>query len=488
MSSVKFRLNAWFVLIITALLLASGAYNYYKGRQALLSALNRQVDSTLQRLSVNLPNAIWNFDKTQIEQTLTSEMSAPFIRGIILKAGDKELGGQVRDADGNLAASQTPPAADDVRSAELTYMDNGKANPVGKATVYLSYDEINATLNSALFTNMVQILVLDIILVLALSRILSANILNPLAEIGNALRDIAQGEADLTKRLPPQPTREFAEVAEGFNTFVERLEKIVSQVSSGIETITHGANEIANGNMDLSSRTESQASSLEQTSAAMDEMTGTVRQNAQNAQLANQMAAQATEVAAKGGVVVTEVVQTMDTLNKSSHKIVDIISVIDSIAFQTNILALNAAVEAARAGEQGRGFAVVASEVRSLAGRSAAAAKEIKELITESVNNVTLSSKLVDQAGSTMTEIVDSVKKVTSIMNDIHVASSEQNTGIGQINEAIRQMDSTTQQNAALVEQAAAAAGSMQHQAAKLSQVVGIFRLSATGSQSLRLH
>ena len=192
MSSVKFRLNVWFVLIITVLLLASGAYNYYKGRQALLGALNHQVDGTLQRLSVNLPNAIWNFDKTQIEQTLSSEMSAHFIRGIILKAGDKELGGQVRGADGNLTSSQTPPAADDVRSTELAYMDNGKANPVGQATVYLSYDEINATLNSALLTKMVQILVLDIILVLALSRILSTNILNPLAEIGNALRDIAQ--------------------------------------------------------------------------------------------------------------------------------------------------------------------------------------------------------------------------------------------------------------------------------------------------------
>ncbi|MGP1630558.1 MAG: methyl-accepting chemotaxis protein, partial [Giesbergeria sp.] len=246
-------------------------------------------------------------------------------------------------------------------------------------------------------------------------------------------------------------------------------------------------NEIASGNMDLSTRTETQASSLQETAASMQDMTGTVRQNAENAQMANRMVGTAAEVASKGGAVVAQVVKTMGAINQSSRKIVDIISVIDGIAFQTNILALNAAVEAARAGEQGRGFAVVASEVRSLAGRSAAAAKEIKALIDESVRNVGIGTKLVDEAGATMIEIVDSVSKVTGTMGDIQSASEAQTMGISQINEAVSQMDTTTQQNAALVEQAAAAAASMQSQAANLAQAVSVFKLgSGSGSLALR--
>jgi methyl-accepting chemotaxis protein len=239
--------------------------------------------------------------------------------------------------------------------------------------------------------------------------------------------------------------------------------------------------------MDLSSRTESQASSLEETAASMQEITGTVKKNAENAQMANRLVGNAADVASKGGAVVAQVVNTMGLINQSSRKIVDIISVIDGIAFQTNILALNAAVEAARAGEQGRGFAVVASEVRSLAGRSSAAAKEIKGLIDESVANVGVGTKVVDEAGATMTEIVDSVQKVTGIMAEIQAASEEQTLGISQINEAIRQMDNNTQQNAALVEEAAAAASSMQSQAGNLAEAVSVFRLeNSQGMLALR--
>jgi methyl-accepting chemotaxis protein len=229
--------------------------------------------------------------------------------------------------------------------------------------------------------------------------------------------------------------------------------------------------------MDLSQRTEEQASSLEETASSMEELTSTVRQNAENAKQANQLAQAASEVAEKGGSIVGQVVNTMGSINDSSRKIFDIISVIDGIAFQTNILALNAAVEAARAGEQGRGFAVVASEVRNLAQRSAAAAKEIKELIGNSVEQVDIGSKLVQQAGSTMDDVVASVRRVTDIMGEITSASSEQSIGIDQVNTAIGQMDSVTQQNAALVEQAAAAAASMQDQAARLAEVASSFRL-----------
>jgi methyl-accepting chemotaxis protein len=257
----------------------------------------------------------------------------------------------------------------------------------------------------------------------------------------------------------------------------DSLVTIVSEVRTSTNTITSGASEIAAGNQDLSLRTEQQASSLEKTASSMEQLTATVKQNADNARQANQLALSASEVAVKGGDVVTQMVGTMGSINASSRKIVDIIGVIDGIAFQTNILALNAAVEAARAGEQGRGFAVVATEVRNLAQRSAAAAKEIKSLISDSVEKVDAGSQLVAVAGSTMEEIVGSVKRVTDIMAEIMAASQEQSIGIDQVNQAIGHMDQVTQQNAALVEQAAAAAESLQEQAAGLAQTVAVFTL-----------
>jgi methyl-accepting chemotaxis protein len=260
-------------------------------------------------------------------------------------------------------------------------------------------------------------------------------------------------------------------------TMRNSLRDIIREVRKGTESILISSQEIATGNMDLSSRTESQASSLEETSASMLTLMDTVHQNSSNARNANQLAASASEVALKGGTVVNEVVSTMSEINTSSQKIVDIISVIDGIAFQTNILALNAAVEAARAGEQGRGFAVVASEVRSLAQRSASAAKEIKLLINDSVENVKRGTQLVDQAGGTMQEIVASVKDVSNIMTGITQSTDEQASGIEQVNEAIKSMDEVTQQNAALVEEAAAAAAAMQDQATTLSEVVRMFKM-----------
>jgi methyl-accepting chemotaxis protein len=257
------------------------------------------------------------------------------------------------------------------------------------------------------------------------------------------------------------------------------LAATIGEIRHSADTIATASAEIASGNMDLSARTESQASSLEETAASMEQLTSTVSQNESNAHQANQLAKTASEVAQKGGAVVSEVVSTMETINASATRIVDIISVIDGIAFQTNILALNAAVEAARAGEQGRGFAVVANEVRSLAHRSASAAKEIKALIDDSVGSIAAGSALVAQAGSTMEQVVSSVSRVTTIMGDITAASSEQSTGISHVNQAITEMDSVTQQNAALVEEAAAAAGAMQEQAAHLAELVSRFRLGA---------
>jgi methyl-accepting chemotaxis protein len=258
----------------------------------------------------------------------------------------------------------------------------------------------------------------------------------------------------------------------------DKLAAIVTEVRSGTDTIATASSQISAGNADLSSRTEEQAGSLEETASSMEELTSTVRQNADNAQQASAMAASASSVAAKGGQVVAQVVDTMGAINESARKIADIISVIDGIAFQTNILALNAAVEAARAGEQGRGFAVVAGEVRNLAHRAGAAAKEIKTLIDDSVEKVGQGSQLVDQAGATMEEIVGSVQRVTDIMSEISAASREQSSGINQVNQAITQMDQVTQQNAALVEEASAASESMQEQAARLATLVGTFTVA----------
>jgi len=264
----------------------------------------------------------------------------------------------------------------------------------------------------------------------------------------------------------------------------DALARIVAEVRTGTETIASASTEIASGNQDLSARTEQQASSLEETASSMEELTSAVRANNDNARQANQLAQSASAVAQQGGSVVAQVVDTMGAINDSSRKIVDIISVIDGIAFQTNILALNAAVEAARAGEQGRGFAVVASEVRTLAQRSASAAKEIKELIGDSVEKVEIGSKLVEQAGQTMDEVVASVQRVTAIMADISTAGDEQSAGIEQINQAVSEMDTVTQQNAALVEEAAAAAEAMQDQAANLERVVSVFRLDGVSGVS----
>jgi methyl-accepting chemotaxis protein len=312
---------------------------------------------------------------------------------------------------------------------------------------------------------------------LAFAWRVTRSITDPIGDALKMARAVAAG--DLTRNITSAQRDEMGQLLQALGQMNDNLANIVGRVRSGTGAINTASAEIASGNMDLSSRTEQQASSLEETAASMEELTSTVKQNAANAHQANELAQSATQVAQRGGAVVAQVVSTMSSINDSSRKIVDIIAVIDGIAFQTNILALNAAVEAARAGEQGRGFAVVATEVRNLAQRSASAAKEIKALIDDSVDKVAAGAQLVDLAGSTMSEVQDSVRKVTEIVGEIALANREQTGGIEQINIAISQMDQVTQQNAALVEQAAAAAAAMQDQAGELNHVVSQFRLAA---------
>jgi methyl-accepting chemotaxis protein len=298
----------------------------------------------------------------------------------------------------------------------------------------------------------------------------------------------AIADGDLSRAVPSSGSDEIGHLLGQMEIMRSNLHRVIGQVRNGSDAIASAASEVATGTLDLSSRTESQASSLEQTAAASEQLASTVQNNAENASQANQLASSASDVASRGGAVVSQVVETMQAINASSHKIVDIIGVIDGIAFQTNILALNAAVEAARAGEQGRGFAVVASEVRSLAGRSAEAAREIKTLISDSVEKVGVGTQQVAQAGATMQEIVGGIKRVADIVGEIASASHEQSAGIAQINQAVTQLDGVTQQNAALVEETSAASSALQEQARELATLAASFKLgsqAAVGQQSV---
>ncbi|GGD89518.1 methyl-accepting chemotaxis protein [Caballeronia grimmiae] len=313
--------------------------------------------------------------------------------------------------------------------------------------------------------------------------VITRSITHPIRQAVNLAEAVADG--DLTHRLDVASRDEIGRLQSALKRMIENLHGIVGNVRTATQTITHAAHEVASGNMDLSSRTEQQASALEQTAAAMEELTSTVKQNADNAFEANRIASDASVIAGRGGDAVNRVVDTMGAINASSREIVNIIAVIEGIAFQTNILALNAAVEAARAGENGRGFAVVASEVRSLAQRSAVAAKEIKTLIDNSVGLANTGSQIVGEAGQTILEVLSSISRVTSIVGEMSTSSREQSDGIEQINQAVTQMDQATQENAALVEESAAAAQSLRDQAAELTQLVASFKLEATTSPEL---
>ncbi|MDN2697572.1 methyl-accepting chemotaxis protein [Janthinobacterium sp. SUN073] len=334
------------------------------------------------------------------------------------------------------------------------------------------------------FNTMLAVLGVAVLLTGALAWHIYRTISGGLGNIEHTLERVS-ASLDLSAAMPVERMDEVGRTATAFNKFLERIVDVIATVRTSADTVSVAAAQISAGNADLSVRTEQQASSLEETASSLEELTSAVRQNTDNARQANTLAVSASDVARKGGAVVAQVVGTMGSINESAKKIADIIGVIDGIAFQTNILALNAAVEAARAGEQGRGFAVVATEVRNLAQRSAAAAKEIKGLIEDSVDKVNTGSVLVDQAGATMEEIVASIRRVTDIMGDIANASHEQSAGIEQVNQAISQMDQVTQQNAALVEEAAAAASSLQDRAVELVDVVAVFRLRGDAQAKL---
>ncbi|MGK5068998.1 methyl-accepting chemotaxis protein [Janthinobacterium sp. RT4P48] len=375
---------------------------------------------------------------------------------------------------GNAAQAESA-YRDSFAPAATSYQNNVKALLAQQRKAIDATAQAIEAANQRSFTLLLTLCALVVALGSVCAWLITRSITVPLQAAVKVAETVADG--DLRTHFGPAASDEIGDLMRALHGMNEALRKVVSEVQTGTNAIATASGEIAAGNQDLSARTEQQASSLEETASSMEELTSTVKQNADNARQANQMAVAASGVAERGGSIVSEVVDTMGAIDTASTKIVDIIGVIDGIAFQTNILALNAAVEAARAGEQGRGFAVVATEVRNLAQRSAAAAREIKALIGDSVEQVNNGTRLVRQAGSTMGEVVDSVRRVTDIMAEITAASAEQSMGIDQVNQAIAQMDQVTQQNAALVEEAAAAAESMQDQAARLAQVAAGFQL-----------
>ncbi|MFC6311365.1 methyl-accepting chemotaxis protein [Paraburkholderia dipogonis] len=381
-----------------------------------------------------------------------------------------------------VAASDSPKLVDGAKRLQVAYNDLANTDDVLRKYQFTSaregYDSAQSSFGVFRMVSMSALLIgvlAAVISYLTLSRAIA----RPLDAALGHFDAIAAG--DLRRPVVVTSRDEMGQLLEGIAKMQRSLTETVRTVRSGSESIATATRQIAAGNIDLSSRTEEQASALQETASSMEELTGTVKQNADNARQASSLAANASEIANKGSAVVGQVVGTMGDINQSSAKIADIISIIEGIAFQTNILALNAAVEAARAGEEGRGFAVVAGEVRSLAQRSSAAAKEIKELIDTSVERVQSGSALVDEAGRTMTEIIGAVQRVTDIMGEIAAASEEQSSGIDQVARAVTQMDEVTQQNAALVEEAAAAASSLEDQAGKLRTAVAVFQLEESG-------
>ncbi|MDR5875261.1 methyl-accepting chemotaxis protein [Halomonas sp. CUBES01] len=428
-----------------------------------LSAAVDQIDRAEERL-----HNFSSVPRTESGAALGEEIDTVFARVIDLSRQQAEALDQMNTSSFTNLRREMAPVAEAQEAALNEFMTYASAR--GDA-LQQELDEINR------FYRLIEwaILAFTLVLVLLIYLGLRSVVVRPLNQAVKTLNTIA--DADLTTSIPSGGKNEVGQLYTAMQRMQQSLNDIVGRVRDGSREIHHGTREIASGNADLSSRTEQQAASIEETASSMEEMTATVKQNADNARQASTLAAEASSTAERGGDVVQQVVETMHGISSSSQQVADITSVIDSIAFQTNILALNASVEAARAGEQGRGFAVVAGEVRNLASRSADAAKEIKGLIDNSVTQIQQGSTLVEQAGTTMSDVVNAVRRVTDIMDEISAASQEQSDGIEQVGQAIGQMDQVTQQNASLVQQATAAASSLEEQANRLEEAVAVFKL-----------
>jgi methyl-accepting chemotaxis protein len=473
--SAAFKLNAIVFGLVCFLLLGFGVGNYYRTKLEREASLNAEVTSALDRLFATLPLALWNMDKNVAEQQLRAEMGSVYLHSLVVTSRGEVLLAVERGANGAVTLVTKPAASDMQQHRELSYLDGSTKQDVGIVTAHVSYVPIQEKLNQDLIWTLLQIVSMCAILLGVFATSLNKIVFQPLHRVRLALAEIANGEADLTKRLPSADSIEFAGIAEGFNQFAERMEIVVSGVRRDADLVARGVSQIMQGSQDLAQRTESQAMSMQTMTDTMDSLSNSVQTNTENAQQADSLAFKACEAANQGGSMMQRAVRSMEGISEGSLKIADITNVIDGIAFQTNILALNAAVEAARAGDQGRGFAVVASEVRSLAKRSADAAKEIKLLISGSVDQIRRGNEEVNAAGSAMGEIERSIQQVQVLAQEMNQLTQSQRESIALTVHSVSDIDRSTQQNAALVEETAAASESLNDSAQSLVHMMSAF-------------
>jgi methyl-accepting chemotaxis protein len=478
-ASVSLRLKGLIVLLITALLSMSALYDYQRTRDERFAEVERQVTAALNRLAKSLPGAVWNFDTAQVEQIITAEMEAPFVLGIDVTNANQSVASISRGPAGKLQATPLSQPAERVRSIKLQHVDGDQTMDAGTVSLHVTLAATRQALLVDLKWTLAQAVMLTVVLISGLSLALTRLVFNPIGVVRAAISNVAQGEADLTQRLPPSQYHEFNGVTQGFNAFSERLHDVVQQVRNSSETVAAGSGEIAQGIRDLAQRTEVQSQSLRKVAANIEELSHTVRHSAESAAHASQMASSTQALVAQGNAVMGEVDSGMLAIRERSTAIASIINLIDTIAFQTNILALNAAVESARAGEHGRGFAVVAAEVRALAQRSTAAASEIKTLISDSVAMTAVACEHVMRATQTMDQIVSSTNSVVTTIAEISRVSDHQALKLGEVNRSISAMERATQSNGALVEEGSAAATSLRDQAQALLTITQTFKLRA---------
>ncbi len=474
---VSVRLNVWLVTIVTVLVAGFGLVDHILQRRAQEAHLQQQLEAVQARLSVGLPAAVWNYDQEQVGKILHAEMSAPMLDAIVVRSGDKLVDGARRLPDGKITVLDPKDmvASTEQHSFELSLAEGQKTSTVGVVSLHFNRNAIDKALREQLTLLLLQAVVLAVAIVAAASVLFSRLVLRPLRALDEALADIAEGDADLSRRLPLPNGLEFRRVAQNFNAFIDRLHELVTLVQGHAASCADAIDRIAQANRDLSRRTDAQARSLRDTAAAVEELSSSIAQNTRSTEVADGLTQDSGELVSSGGAAMAEVVTTMEQLNQHSHRMSDIVGVIDGIAFQTNILALNAAVEAAGAGENGRGFAVVAAEVRTLAQRSAEAAREIRQLIAESIERVEQGSQRVGRAGESMAAIVSSMRQMSEVLSHISAASHQQEQGIQQVNAAIAAIDKATQDNGRFVEQTAGTTRDVTVQAHELVSLVGAF-------------